>query len=132
MFFKEENIIIQILPGCTDKRIWILRQKKEDYLKFWRLYNGLILLRKYLLFPDWLFLFKKTWDRPENIFVLKVAWKFWWYIIWTNIFEIEEKKIIQNNRKGETEGGRWWYLINFKKKKWKIGVWRENIFLIWF
>lgn len=103
--FKEENIIIQILPGCTDKRIWILRQKKEDYLKFWRLYNGLILLRKYLLFPDWLFLFKKTWDRQENNFVMKVAWKFWWYIIWTNILEIEEKNLFKITEKGKQREG---------------------------
>lgn len=48
--FKEENIIKQILPGCTDKRILSMKfygqKKEEDYLKFWRLYiyNGLILL----------------------------------------------------------------------------------------
>lgn len=38
--FKEENIIKQILPGCTDKRIWnfTAKKKEEDYLKFCRLY----------------------------------------------------------------------------------------------
>lgn len=62
---------------------------------------------------------------------MKVAWKFWWYITWTNIFEIEENKIIWNNKKGETEGGRWWYLINFKKKNEKLESGEKIIFFNW-